>query len=37
MYMGKIHVAVKPPKGQKEIILTAMSDSCGLVRLTVKL
>lgn len=37
MYMGKIRVAVKPQKGQKEMILTAMSDNCGLTRLVVEL
>ena len=29
MYMGKIRVAVKPEKGQKELVLTAWSDNCG--------
>ena len=37
MYMGKIRVAVKPQNDQEEIILTAMSDNCGVTRLTVKL
>ena len=29
MYMGKIRVAVKPAKGQKEIKLIAQSENCG--------
>ncbi len=37
MYMGKIRVAVKPEKGASEIILSAMSDNCGVTKLTVKL
>ncbi len=37
MYMGKIRVAVKPAKGQKELILTAHSDNCGITKIKVKL
>ena len=37
MYMGKIRIAVKPQMGQKELILTAMSDNCGVTRLKLQL
>lgn len=37
MYMGKIRVALKPQAGQEEIVLTAISDNCGVTRITVKL
>ena len=32
MYMGKIRVAVKPACGQESLVLTAMSDNCGVVQ-----
>lgn len=35
MYMGKIAVAVKPAKGQKELTLTAFSDNCQTASITV--
>ena len=37
MYMGKILVAVKPAKGQKQLKLTAMSDNCGVTVKTIDL
>ena len=37
MYMGKISVAVKPEKGQEELVLTAFSDNCKPVVKVVKL
>lgn len=36
MFMGKILVGVKPEKGQKEIILTAMSDNCDAAQIAIK-
>ncbi len=36
MYMGKIRVAVKPAKGQKEFTLSAMSDNCGVTIIKIK-
>ena len=35
MYMGKIAVAVKPAKCQKELTLTAFSDNCQTASITV--
>jgi len=35
MYMGKIRVAVKPAAGQEAVVLTAMSDGCGITRIRV--
>lgn len=37
MYMGKIRIAVKPDLEQKELILTAFSDNCGIARFRVNL
>ena len=37
MYMGKIRIAVKPQKGQKEIILTAQSSGLKIGQINVKL
>ncbi len=37
MYMGKIRIAVKPAKNQKEIKLLATSENCGVTVKTVKL
>lgn len=37
MYMGKIRVGVKPAKGQTTLVLTAMSDRCGVTRLVMTL
>ncbi len=36
MYMGKIRVAVKPAKDQKEIVLTAYSDNCGITKIKIE-
>ena len=36
MYMGKIRIAVKPQKGQEEVVLTAMSDNCGITQIKSK-
>ncbi|MBE6750760.1 MAG: glycoside hydrolase family 2 protein [Ruminococcaceae bacterium] len=35
MYMGKIRIAVRPAKDQEKVELTAMSENCGLARITV--
>ena len=33
MYMGKIRIAVKPAKGQKNLCLTAKSQNCGVTQI----
>ena len=37
MYMGKIRVAVKPANGQQRLVLTAMSDHCGVTKLVTEI
>lgn len=37
MYMGKIRIAVKPAKGQQRMVLTAMSDHCGVTKLVTEI
>ena len=37
MYMGKIRIGVKPAKDQKELVLTAFSENCGITRIKIKL
>ncbi len=37
MFMGKILVAVKPAKYQGKIIITAMSDNCGVTNVELTL
>ena len=37
MYMGKIRIAVKPAKGQQRMVLTAMSDRCGVTKLVTEI
>lgn len=37
MYMGKIRIGVKPAKDQKELVLTAFSENCGITKIKINL